>query len=157
MNGVAMPGQMSDELICSRIRRAEQALMAHHETVLRRFGLSMAQYTALLALSRESGQSAAQLARANGVTQQTMSTVLSGLLTKGLIERQPSAVHAKVQITSLTADGVQTIDAASDEVIALERTLSRRFSAKERQDLCDLLDRATAVLDEQTSTMREPN
>jgi DNA-binding MarR family transcriptional regulator len=145
----------TDELICSRIRRAEQALMGHHETVLRRFGLSMAQYMSLLTLSRESEQSAAQLARANGVTQQTMATVLAGLAQKGLVDRRPSPVHAKVQILSLTDAGSEVIEEASHEVIALERALSRKFTAAERASLCDLLDRATSVLGEQTLALRE--
>ncbi|WP_239068082.1 MarR family transcriptional regulator [Actinomadura bangladeshensis] len=50
----------------------------------------MTQYTVLLALSREGGMSGAQLARACGVTQETMATVLTGLQNKDLIERRPS-------------------------------------------------------------------
>ncbi len=41
--------------------------MGHHEAVLRAYGLTMTQYTVLLALSREGGMSGAQLARACGV------------------------------------------------------------------------------------------
>src|ERR671931_1242740 len=99
-----------EEYVCSRIRRAEQALMAHHEAVLRGYGLTMTQYTVLLALSREDGMSGAQLARACGVTQQSMATVLTGLQNKGLIGRQPSTVHAKVLIATLTAAGRDLLD-----------------------------------------------
>ena len=94
-----------EEYLCTRIRRAEQALMGHHEAVLRGYGLTMTQYTVLLAISREGGMSGAQLARAAGVTQQTMAAVLSGLEGKQLITRQPSPVHAKVMIAELTQQG----------------------------------------------------
>src|SRR3954451_15062856 len=94
-----------EEYVCTRIRRAEQALMAHHEAVLRGYGLTMIQYTVLLTLSREDGMSGAQLARACGVTQQSMATVLTGMQHKGLIDRHPSPVHAKVLIGSLTDAG----------------------------------------------------
>jgi MarR family transcriptional regulator, organic hydroperoxide resistance regulator len=139
-----------EEYVCTRIRRAEQALMAHHEAVLRGYGLTMTQYTVLLALSREDGMSGAQLARACGVTQQSMATVLTGMQAKGLIDRQPSSVHAKVMLASLTSDGRARLDKAYREVIVLERALTDRFTPDEHQRFCEFLDRATATLIQQT-------
>lgn len=78
-----------EEYLCTQIRRTEQALMGHHEAVLRGYGLTMTQYTVLLALSREGGMSGAQLARACGVTQQTRAAVLTGLQNKHLILSTP--------------------------------------------------------------------
>jgi DNA-binding MarR family transcriptional regulator len=141
-----------EEYLCTRIRRAEQALMAHHEAVLRGYGLTMTQYTVLLTLSRDDGRSGAQLARACGVTQQSMASVLTGLANKGLIDRHPSPVHAKVMIATLTDAGRDVLDRAYQEVIVLERALTDRFAAAEHQQFCDLLDRATATLIEQTPT-----
>jgi len=141
-----------EEYLCTRIRRAEQALIAHHEAVLRGYGLTMTQYTVLLALSREDGRSGAQLARACGVTQQSMATVLTGLQNKRLIDRHPSPVHAKVLIATLTDAGRTVLDRAYQEVIVLERALTERFTADEHQQFCALLDRATATLVEQTPT-----
>ncbi|MGW4647310.1 MarR family winged helix-turn-helix transcriptional regulator [Kitasatospora sp. NPDC004289] len=140
-----------EEHICSRIRRAEQALMAHHEAVLRGYGLTMTQYTVLLALSRaDDALSGAQLARACGVSQQSMATVLNGMQTKGLIERTASAAHAKVMLTTLTPAGQEVLDRAYQEVNVLERALTDRFSPEEHRRFCEFLDRATAVLTEQT-------
>lgn len=139
-----------EEYLCSRIRRAEQALMGHHEAVLRGHGLTMPQYTVLLALSREEAMSGAQLARACGVTQQSMASVLTGLQNKGLIDRQPSPVHAKVLIATLTDSGRGLLDRAYREVIVLERALTDRFTPEEHRQFCALLDRATATLIEQT-------
>ncbi|MEJ3746520.1 MarR family transcriptional regulator [Actinomycetes bacterium KLBMP 9797] len=141
-----------EEYLCTRIRRADQALMAHHEAVLRGYGLTMTQYTVLLALSREDGMSGAQLARACGVTQQSMASVLTGLQNKGLIDRHPSPVHAKVLIAALTDAGRAALDRAYQEVIVLERALTDRFTPDEHKQFCALLDRATATLIEQTST-----
>jgi DNA-binding MarR family transcriptional regulator len=141
-----------EEYLCTRIRRAEQALMAHHEAVLRGHGLTMTQYTVLLTLSRQDGMSGAQLARACGVTQQSMGSVLNGLQNKGLIDRQPSPVHAKVLIANPTETGRDLLDRAYQEVIVLERALTDRFTPDEHQRFCRLLDRATATLIEQTPT-----
>ncbi len=139
-----------DESLCTRIRRSEQALMAHHEAVLRAYGLTMTQYTVLLALSREGGMSGAQLARSCGVTQQSMSSVLANMEAKQLIRRETSPVHAKVQIASLTEEGRELLDRAYQEVVVLERALADAFTPAEHAALGELLDRATAVLIGQT-------
>ncbi|MFD8865610.1 MarR family winged helix-turn-helix transcriptional regulator [Streptomyces sp. NPDC059590] len=143
-------GIPAEEYLCTRIRRTEQALMAHHEAVLRGYGLTMTQYTVLLALSRDEGMSGAQLARACGVTQQTMAAVLTGLQNKQLITRQPSPAHAKVLLASLTDQGHQVLERAYGEVIVLERALSDAFTPDEHAMLCELLERATTVLVQQT-------
>ncbi|MER5604124.1 MarR family transcriptional regulator [Streptomyces sp. NPDC002265] len=143
-----------EEYLCTRIRRAEQALMAHHEAVLRGHGLTMTQYTVLLTLSREGGLSAAQTARSCGVTQQTMATVLANMEGKGLIRRDPSPVHAKVQIATPTEEGRAVLDLAYAEVIVLERALTAAFTPAEHASLCALLDRTTDVLVEQTPPAR---
>ena len=140
----------AEEYLCTRIRRAEQALMGHHEAALRGYGLTMTQYTVLLAISREGGMSGAQLARSAGVTQQTMAAVLNGLEAKQLITRQPSPVHARVLIAALTEPGQELLDRAYQEVNVLERSFADTFSPDERATLRDLLDRATAVLAAQT-------
>src|SRR3954466_9920372 len=142
----------AEEYLCTRIRRTEQALMAHHEAVLRGYGLTMTQYTVLLTLSREDGMSGAQIARACGVTQQTMATVLTGLQNKGLITREPSPLHAKVMIVRLTEPGRQLRHRAYQEVIVLERALTDAFAPADGVALCDLLEQAGCVLIEQTPT-----
>jgi len=96
--------------------------------------------------------SGAQLARACGVTQQSMATVLAGMQSKELIDRQPSPVHAKVMIATLTGAGRELLDRAYQQVIVLERALTDRFTPDEHQLLCEFLDRATATLVEQTPT-----
>ncbi|KAA2252390.1 MarR family transcriptional regulator [Solihabitans fulvus] len=141
-----------EEYVCTRIRRAEQALMAHHEAVLRGYGLTMTQYTVLLTLSRDDAMSGAQLARACGVTQQSMATVLTGMQNKQLIDRKPSPVHAKVMIATLTPTGRDLLNHAYQEVIVLERALTDRFTSDEHKQFCEYLDRATATLIEQTPT-----
>ncbi|WP_041818712.1 MarR family winged helix-turn-helix transcriptional regulator [Streptomyces davaonensis] len=136
--------------LCTRIRRSEQALMTHHEAVLRGYGLTMTQYTVLMILSREGGMSGAQLARSCGVTQQSMSSVLTNMENKELIHRETSPVHAKVQIATLTDEGQALLDRAFQEVVILERALTDAFTPSEHASLCALLERATAVLIQQT-------
>ncbi|WP_234443570.1 MarR family winged helix-turn-helix transcriptional regulator [Streptomyces sp. NRRL B-24484] len=131
---------------------AEQALMAHHEAVLRGYGLTMTQYTVLLALSRGDGRSGAQLARACGASQQSMATVLNGMQAKDLITRTAPEAHAKVMLATLTDTGRALLDRAYREVIALERAPTDRFGPEEHRQFCEFLDRATATLVEQIPT-----
>ncbi|MER8048054.1 MarR family transcriptional regulator [Streptomyces sp. NPDC094032] len=130
--------------------------MAHHEAVLRGYGLTMTQYTVLLTLSRDGGMSGAQLARSCGVTQQSMSSVLTNMESKGLIRREASPVHAKVQIATPTDEGQTVLDHAYQEVILLERALTDAFTPPEHTALCQLLERATTVLIQQTRHTTPP-
>lgn len=143
--------------LCTRIRRSEQALMAHHEAVLRTYGLTMTQYTVLLFLSRQGDLSGAQLARRCGVTQQSMSSVLTNMESKELIRREASPVHAKVQIATLTDKGQAVLERAYQEVIVLERALADAFTPSEHSALCELLERATTVLVQQTRQATGPS
>lgn len=145
-----------EESLCTRIRRSEQALMAHHEAVLRAYGLTMTQYTVLLALAREGGMSGAQLARSCGVTQQSMSSVLTNMEGKRLIRRESSPVHAKVQIATLSNEGRALLDRAYQEVAVLEEALTDAFTPSEHATLCTLLERATTVLVRQTRNTTTP-
>ncbi|MFF4427262.1 MarR family winged helix-turn-helix transcriptional regulator [Streptomyces sp. NPDC001549] len=151
-----MEAPVEESSLCTRIRRSEQALMAHHEAVLRTYGLTMTQYTVLLALSREGGMSGAQLARSCGVTQQSMSSVLANMEGKELIRRESSAVHAKVQIATLSDKGRALLDRAYGEVAVLEQALTDAFTPSEHTALCELLERATAILTGQTRHTTTP-
>ena len=86
------------------IKSAEQAMMAAKTEALRSFGLTVAQYAAMLSLYYVPEQSSAQLARAAAVTPQTMATVIAKLEQKQLVTRRPSCDHAKVLIASLTPE-----------------------------------------------------
>ena len=150
-----MEASIEDDL-CTRIRRSEQALMAHHDAVLRAYGLTLTQYTVLLILARDGGMSGAQLARSCGVTQQSMGSVLANMETKELIRRTTSPVHAKVQIATLTDEGQALLNRAYEEVVVLERALTAAFTPSEHASLCELLERATTVLVQQTRRTTVP-
>ena len=106
----------------------------------------MPQFTVLLAVSFVPGASGAQLARVCEVTPQTMTTVLSNLESKGLIERTPSSVHQKVLITMLTPRGRALLRKATIRERAVEERLCAAFDESERASLAGLLDRAVRVL-----------
>jgi DNA-binding MarR family transcriptional regulator len=129
------------------IKRAEQALMATKAAALRDTGLSVPQYSALLALSERGGTSGAELARRCLVTPQTMATMLTSLEEKGYVVREPSEVHAQVLVTRLSAAGHRLLGKADRRAVAVERALANSYTSDEIDELRELLERAVAVLD----------
>jgi len=128
------------------IKSAEQAMMAGKTEALRRFGLTVAQYAAMLSLYYVPEQSSAQLARAAAVTPQTMATVIAKLEQKRLVTRHPSSDHAKVLIASLTPEGEVLVLRADEAARRIEQCMAEAFSAKEREQLTEMLERVTALL-----------
>jgi DNA-binding MarR family transcriptional regulator len=128
------------------LKRAEQALIARKTRVLREFELTVPQYAALLLLSDSGGMSAAQLARGCLVTPQTMMTVLTNLENKGLIRREPSTVHQKVLVTTLTNAGRAVLPKADRAALAVEQELADRFSAADLNRFRAMLETAIESL-----------
>jgi len=127
------------------LKRSEQALMAEKSRVLKPFGLTVPQYTALFALA-EAPLSGAQLARICYVTPQSMASLLSTLESKRLIERTPSDVHTQVLVAKLTRAGHAVFRKANAAALAVEAGLSAAFTEEEEKSLRELLRRAIATL-----------
>lgn len=128
------------------IKRTEQALIAANSAVLRGSALTVPQYSALLVLADTPGISGAQLARRCLVTPQAMSAVLTNLLAKGFVSREPSSVHSRVIVTHLTPSGDAVLRAADSAALALERHLVDALSVPEQLHLRALLERAVSAL-----------
>lgn len=130
----------------TRIKRAEQTLIAEKTRVLKPFEITVPQYAALLYLRHVSTASAAQLARASGVSPQTMATILTNLEHKGLVERTTSPLHQKVLETRLTAKGADVVSEADAAARSVEDRILASFSDVEVRMLKDLLDRAMEAI-----------
>lgn len=129
------------------IKRAEQALGATKNAVLKPSGVTVAQYSALLHLAGNPGISAAALARLCGVTPPTMNTVLKNLQDRGLIERTPHAWHRNVLETRLTDTGRAAMADADARAVRVERALAAEFTEEERATLVALLGRCVELLE----------
>ena len=128
------------------IKSAEQAMMAAKTEALRSSELTVAQYAAMLSLYYVPEQSSAQLARAAAVTPQTMATVIAKLEQKRLVARRPSSDHAKVLIASLSPEGEALLLRADKVARRIEQRMAESFTAKERQQLTEMLGRVTSLL-----------
>jgi transcriptional regulator, MarR family len=130
------------------IKLAEQAMMSAKAEALRPFDLTVAQYGAMLSLYYVPGQSPSQLARAVAVTPQTIGATLDKLAAKSLVTRKPSKLHRKVLVVTLTSKGERLLIEADAAARTVEERIGRAFSADERVQLCELLRRVGAALEE---------
>ncbi|MFP3989017.1 MarR family transcriptional regulator [Streptomyces sp. E11-3] len=142
-----MTSMPASERLGAHVKRAEQALNATKNAVLKPAGVTVAQYAALLCLAESPGISAAALARACGVTPPTMNTVLKNLQERGLIARTPHAWHKNVLETRLTEEGKAVLSDADARAVRVERALAAEFTDEERESLVALLGRCTTLLD----------
>lgn len=133
--------EILQERLGTFIKRAEQALMAEKQRVLKPLGLSVPQYAVLHALS-VAPLSGAQLARVCCVTPQSMASLLATLETKRLIERSPSDVHAQVLVAKLTRSGHALFRKADAAALEVEARLSEAYEPDEEKSLRELLQRA---------------
>ncbi|RAJ41749.1 DNA-binding MarR family transcriptional regulator [Kitasatospora sp. SolWspMP-SS2h] len=133
-----------DQRLGSLIKQAEQALIAEKNRVLRPFGLTVPQYSALLLLAENPNISGARLARICGVTAQAMNGVISLLDQRKLISRTNSPDHAKVLLLRLTRAGTALLRKADREAVAVERRLMHSF---DDQDLAAFRKQLTIAIE----------
>jgi DNA-binding MarR family transcriptional regulator len=134
-----LPVMYYTERLLAYIKRAEQATQAAKEHVLRDFGLTSAQQTAMAVLSDHDGITAAELARACSVTPQTMNSTLGRLVSRGLIERRPHPMHGTLIEIRLTSAGRELFGRADAAAAELDRRLSAGLSPEELAVLKELL------------------
>lgn len=135
MNG---PGEWPTGRMLSAVaRRVEREWNAH----LAGWDLNHASLPVLAFLSR-GPLSQRDLARASGVTEQTMSRIVARLERSGYVERQPDADDARRHRVTLTDAGRAAFAQAGDPVFAEEMSV-RGLDAVQVANLRDLL---TAML-----------
>ncbi|SMD17394.1 MarR family winged helix-turn-helix transcriptional regulator [Lentzea albidocapillata] len=138
----------SGDRIGGDIKRAELDLVAAKSAAVKPAGLTVPQYSALLALSEHPGAPAATLARLCLTTPQTMTTILQNLVALGLVERTSHHWQRNVLENRLTEAGQARFHQADRAAVAVEQRLADAFTEEERAQLRALLQRCSDVLNE---------
>jgi DNA-binding MarR family transcriptional regulator len=128
------------------IKKVEHELTSAKHAALRPLGVNVPQYNVLLALSQEAGLSGAALARRCMVTPQTMSSVLSTLEGRGLVERTPHPIHGHVLEVRLTGTGRDLLGRADEAVAGIEERLAAAFAPEESACFLTHLERCLEAL-----------
>jgi DNA-binding MarR family transcriptional regulator len=121
------------------LKQAAAALRAAMEDELRSLELTVTQYSCLELLSRQPGQSNADLARGAFVTRQSMNEVHRDLEDRGLTTRPSTVDRGRALPTHVTTKGSALLRGASATVADVERRmLGPLTAAGQAQLLADL-------------------
>lgn len=130
------------------LKITQHRLRQRLDTELAQFGITAPQNAVLLGVAGNPRISNAELARAAFVTPQTMQAILVNLERAGLILRSPHPEHGRVIMTELTAAGLKAVADGSKAADSVERQMLSSLSLEEARQLCDLLKRCAAALDD---------
>lgn len=94
------------------LRRVNSALSQRLDEDLRAFDVTQSQLSALaiLALAHPGGLSGAALSVRSGVTPQSMSAAITGLVERGLVERSPHPSHGRILECRITRLGEEVLE-----------------------------------------------
>ncbi|QVI30705.1 MarR family transcriptional regulator [Mycolicibacterium neoaurum] len=116
------------------------------ETLLRPYGITALQFTALTVLQHSSGLSAADLARRSFVTAQSMGEMVETLQRQDLVSRLPDPNHRRRMLMSLTDRGHRLLAECSADVNDLEATMVAKLNWRQRQTLRAYLESCRSSL-----------
>jgi DNA-binding MarR family transcriptional regulator len=136
---IRTPPVAAQPRIAYSVGRLERAVRRELSRVTRRFGLTVAQYTALSVLRARGEVSNAQLARRSFVSPQAMNELIQAMAGKALLAREPHERHGRIVTIRLTAKGGRVLAECDAEVERVEDAMLGRLSGAERAQLQALL------------------
>ncbi len=133
------------------VGRLERALRRRLGEVTGRFGLTVAQYTALSVLAVRGPLSNAELARRSFVTPQAMNEIVAAMQRKAIVARAPDARHGRIVRISLTRKGARMFRRCDAAALSLEEQMLAALPQAQRQMLPELLRQCVAALKERAA------
>ncbi len=102
-------------------------------------GLTQRQFAVLEAVSHKSGLTQTDLVRATGIDRSTLADLVSRMTTRGLLDREKSAIDARAKAVSLSAAGQAALDAARPKVEAADKRILALLPKGKRDGFLGLL------------------
>lgn len=102
-------------------------------------GLTQRQFAVLEAVSQKSGLTQTDLVRATGIDRSTLADLVSRMTTKGLLDREKSAVDARAKAVRLSTAGQVALDAARPKVEAADKRILALLPKAKRDGFLGLL------------------
>ena len=140
------PTDRTVERLGPAIRRLQLKLRTATDKALGDEQLTTAQFGALSALEKTPGATSAELARAAGVTAQTMHEIVRLLTTRGWIERTQDPEHGRKLQQQMSPAGRKALQNARRRVEKIEERLAFPLKPHERVLLQSLLERCAEGL-----------
>ena len=129
------------------IKRLELAVRKQLDAVVAPAGLTVVQYTALTALERHPGMTAAALARHSFVAAQTTAELVRALEARRLIERRPDPASRRQVRIALTPEGETLLAGLREPVAAIERSMLADRSTGQSREIRSTLDEMRRALE----------
>lgn len=137
-----------ENLVGYRLKQTQAALRSRMDETLHPLGLTTPQYVCLELLARTPGTSSSELARSAFVTRQTMSALLRGLQSRGLVARAERPSGGRALPVLLTPDGRRLLDLASERIGEIEQQMVSRLTVGQRRALHEALVRCAEALED---------
>jgi len=133
--------------IAYSVGRLDRAVRQRLGEVTSRFGLTVAQYTALSVLASRGSLSNAQLARRSFVTPQAMNEIVAAMADKEIVARAPDARHGRIVRISLTRKGGRVLRQCDAAARRVEEEMLAGLPRGKREMLRALLLSCVAALE----------
>jgi DNA-binding MarR family transcriptional regulator len=139
--------RVEDQSLGTLLKRAEQALLRTKNGLLKPIGITLAQYVALHELERQSGVTAATLARACFVSPQAIMILLKSMDQQGLVTRSAHPRHPNILELHITDVGLEALHTARKRMEPMEKRLASAFPPKDQKVFNALLSRYIQTLE----------
>ena len=110
-------------------------------------GLTQRQFAVLEAVSVRSGLTQTDLVKATGIDRSTLADLVARMTSKGLLERERSALDARAKAVRLSEAGQAALEAARPRVEAADKRILALLPKARREGFLDLLTSLTEAAD----------
>ncbi|MBX9392320.1 MarR family transcriptional regulator [Streptomyces sp. TRM72054] len=128
------------------VKQVELVVRSHLDDLVRPFGITALQYTALTVLERHDGLSAAQLARDSFVTAQSIADLVRSLEGRGLVRRERNPHNRRELLILLTDEARELLTRLAGPVRELEDRMVGELTAHQAEQFRQALSKAWQAL-----------
>ncbi|MFP6561843.1 MarR family winged helix-turn-helix transcriptional regulator [Paraburkholderia sp. B3] len=131
-------------LLGYNVRRAYLVVQTHFDAQIEKLDLRQADFAVLSMLRHNPGTNQKALAEALAIAPPNLATLLDRLESNGLLTRQRSTDDKRIQLVSLTPQGIKLHTQALKAAQKADEAAVHRLSGAEREQLRHLLSRIFA-------------
>ncbi|WSX18294.1 MarR family transcriptional regulator [Streptomyces sp. NBC_00988] len=143
---VGTPATKAPPSLLYMVKQVELVVRSRLDELVRPYGITALQYTALTVLERHDGLSAAQLARDSFVTAQSIADLVRSLEGRGLIRRERNPRNRRELLILLTEEGRELLTGCAGPVQELEDRMVAQLTAHQGEQFRQALSKAWHAL-----------
>lgn len=137
------------------LRKAHQVAVAIFSEEVGKLSLTPPQHNVLSALMANPGSHQTEIGRIVGYDRATVGAVLTGLESRGLVERQGSETDKRLKVLTLTRKGLTLLNASNQAMDRINQRILEPLAAHERPLFVALLARLAFPADGAQRTREE--